>query len=69
MTGLNSVPVDNGPASCGSIRRRETVDKVTRHTQKCPSSKNSVHIGFSGLYTFSTGPSTTTLFFFNRSNN
>jgi len=66
---FNSVPVDNVPAPCGSVRRRETVDNITRHPQKYPVSKNSVHIGFPGLYTSSTGPSTTTLFFFNSSNN
>jgi hypothetical protein len=66
---FNSAPVDNGPAWCGSVTRDETVDNDTRRPQVFPISKNTVRIGFFGLSTSSTGPSTTTLFFLNGSNN
>jgi len=69
MISFNSLPVDSGSAACGSGQHWKTVDNNTRHTQGSPVSKNSVHYDFSGLSTSSTGPSTTTLFFFNSSNN
>jgi hypothetical protein len=66
---FNSIAVDNGLAVCGRLRRGETVDNINRHPQGCPHGKQRVPFDFSGFSTASTGPSATTLFFFNSSNN
>lgn len=67
MICFNSVPVDNGLVQCGFLRQHETVENIILRTQGKPICKDSIHIGFSGLYTSSTASSTTTLFFFNSS--
>lgn len=69
MTRFNSVPVDNVPASCGLVRAPRSVDKTVLPPQKNGTDNSTARNGSSGLCTIPTGSSTTTLFFFDSSNN
>jgi hypothetical protein len=69
MTSFNSVPVDKDPACCGSAPVARTVENTGRPQQTTRRVKCSVRFGFTDFCTVSTGPSATTLFFFDSSNN